>query len=118
MKRLPQLLCVSFVAALMVSALGAAAPAQARWYGGWGIGIGIMPPPVYIGPPPAYYAPPPAYYGPPPAYYAPPPVYYAPPPAGQACYAGPYVCPLDHPVPAGGPCSCPANQGRAWGRAG
>ena len=132
MKRFSQLLRVSFTVALVVSALGAAAPAQARWGGGWGIGIGIMPPPVYIGPPPVYYGPPPVYYAPPPAYYAPPPGYAPPPdyvpppdyapslggPPGQTCYAGPYVCPLDQPVPAGGPCSCPTNQGRAWGRAG
>lgn len=114
MKRFHQLLRVSFIAALVVSALGAAAPAQARWGGGWGVGIGIMPPPVYIGPPPIYYGPPPVYYAPPPAYYAPPPGG----PPGQACYAGPYVCPLDQPVTAGEPCSCPTNQDRAWGRAG
>jgi hypothetical protein len=121
MKRFSRLLCVSFIAVLVVSALGAAAPAQARWYGGWGYGIGIVPPSVYIGPPPGYYGPPPGYYAPPPAYYAPPPAYYAPPQGGQpgqTCYAGPYICPLDQPVPPGGPCSCPTNQGRAGGRAG
>jgi hypothetical protein len=116
MKRFSQLLRVSFIAALLVSALGAAMPAQARWYGGWGVGIGIVPGPLYIAPPPVYYPPPPVYYAPPPVYYAPPPAYAAP--AGSACYAGQYVCPLDQPTAPGGPCSCPTNQGRAAGRAG
>ena len=40
-------------------------------------------------------------------------------PAGQACYAGAYVCPLERPAPAGDACSCPARGGqRAWGRVG
>ena len=37
-------------------------------------------------------------------------------PAGQACYAGPYVCPLEAPSPVGAPCSCPTNnQTRSYG---
>lgn len=81
------------------------APAFAWRHGGWGPGvfIGIVPPVVVA--PPGYY-------------YAPPAYYYAPQPAGQACYAGPYVCPLDQPGPMGAPCSCPTNTGRAGGRIG
>ncbi|MBD0274570.1 MAG: hypothetical protein ICV73_21895 [Acetobacteraceae bacterium] len=33
-------------------------------------------------------------------------------------YAGAYVCPADRPGPAGAPCSCPTNTGRARGRIG
>ena len=85
-----------------------ATPALAWRHWGWGPGVyfGIFPP-VVVGPP-VYYGPP-AYYGPP-GYYAPPPR-----PAGDACYAGAYVCPLDRPGPAGAPCSCPTNSGRAGG---
>ena len=110
---------------------GAVVPSPAYAGGNGGFFIGIAPPPVYFGPPiyarpPVYYPPPPVYYAPPPVYYAPPPVIYAPPPFyvapppryGQTCYAGPYTCPLLPPGPAGGTCSCPANQGRAYGRAG
>ena len=75
--------------------------AHAWRHGGWGSGVFIgIAPPLYYGPPGYYYAPPP------------------PPPAGEACYAGPYVCPLDQPGPMGAPCSCPTNHGRAGGRIG
>lgn len=95
-------------AAALAIVLAVPSAANAWWRGGWGIGIGIAPVvPVY--PPPVYYYPPPAYY--------PPPVY-TPAPAGQACYAGPYVCPLDRPSPVGAPCSCPTNNGRAGGQVG
>ena len=37
---------------------------------------------------------------------------------GQACYAGPYVCPMDRPVATGGSCYCLGNGSqRVWGRA-
>jgi hypothetical protein len=97
----------------------AGSPAQARVF----IGIGV---PFYG---PGYYAPPPYYYPPPPAYYAPPPpAVYAPAqnysqgPApggpGQTCYAGPYVCPMDHPTATGANCYCLGSGGaRVWGRA-
>ena len=79
-------------------------PAQAWWNRGWGwhggVVFGVVPPPIYLGPP---------------IYYAPPPVYYAPRPAAQTCYAGPYICPLNAPGPYGGNCSCPTNNGRAYG---
>ncbi|MBW4092152.1 MAG: hypothetical protein HIU82_13740 [Proteobacteria bacterium] len=104
-------------AALLLAGL-AAAPAQARvrvffGYGApyWG-GPGYYPPPIYY-PPPVYY-PPPAYYPPP------PPVVYAPPDSGapgpiqpaRSCNAGPYVCPLERPLPAGAQCWCRDNAGR------
>ena len=77
-------------------------PAHAWRHGGWwGPGVFIaIPPPIYYTPAPGYY-------------YAPRPA-----PAGEACYAGAYVCPLDQPGPRGEPCSCPTNNGRAWGRIG
>jgi hypothetical protein len=92
--------------AVAAGIVAAPAPAHAWRHWGWGPGIVVgIPPPVVVAPPGYYYAPPPAYY-------------YAPPPAGQACYAGPYVCPLDQPGPFGAPCSCPTNTGRAGGRIG
>lgn len=102
---------IIFGAAAVVLAAGAmlaSHPAEAWWRGG-GFFYG---PPVFIGPP-VVYAPPPVYYAPGPVY-GPGPTYG---PAGQACYAGPYVCPLDQPTPAGAQCSCPANQGRVYGQA-
>jgi hypothetical protein len=96
-------------AALALAAVTAPSAAHAWWRGGIYFGL----PPVVVAPSPYYY--PPAYYAPP-AVYAPPPVYA--PAAGQACYAGPYVCPLEGPAAAGAPCSCPTNNGRAGGRAG
>jgi hypothetical protein len=95
----------------------AASPADARVFFGIGIpfyGPGFYPPPVYYPPPPAYYAPPPVVYAPPQAYTPAPTTE----PSGQACYAGPYVCPMDRPVAPGGSCYCPGNGGqRVWGRA-
>lgn len=93
-------------------------PANAWRHGGWWgprVIIGV-PGPIYLGPPAGYY------YAP--QYYAPPyptPPYPTPPyptPAGQACYAGAYVCPLDQIGPQGAPCSCPTNNGRVGGRVG
>ena len=102
--------------AVLVLAGIAPAPALAWWRGG--VAIGIVPPPLFFGPP-VYVAPPTVYYSPPPVVYAPPPFYIAPPPRfAQTCYAGAYICPLQQPGPAGAPCSCPAYQGRAYGRAG
>lgn len=111
------------VAFATLSAVLAPSPAQAWWRGGVWVGVA---PPLYYAPP--YYPPPPVYYAPPPpVYYAPPPpVVYTPPnfyaapqqQYSQSCYAGPYTCPLQRPAPAGSACSCPSNQGRAYGRAG
>jgi hypothetical protein len=95
----------------------ASGPAQARVFVGIGIpfyGPGFYPPPIYYPPPPVYYAPPAVYAPPPPAYSQAP----APTSGGQACYAGPYVCPMDRPVASGSNCYCPGNGGqRVWGRA-
>jgi len=95
--------------------------------GGWRGGVFIGIPPIVVGPPVYPYYPPPAYYPPPPAYYPPPPVYYPPPTAyappppqegGQSCTAGPYVCPMDHPVASGSACYCLGNnRTQVWGRA-
>ncbi len=107
----------------------AASPAAARVFVGIGIPFGgFYPAPYYYPPPPVYYPPPPVVYAPPQTY-APPPQSYAPPPpqvagsdgggdgGGQACYAGPYVCPMDRPVATGGNCYCLGNGGqRVWGR--
>jgi uncharacterized membrane protein len=88
-------------------------PALAWRHGGWGPGIVIGIPPPVMAPPGYYDGPPAGYYdGPPPGYYS------VPQPLGQACYAGPYVCPLDEPGPLGAPCSCPTERGRAGGRIG
>jgi hypothetical protein len=102
--------------ALCASMVGVAGrPAAARIF----VGIGIP----FFGP--GFYGPP-AYYPPPPMYYPPPPVVYAPPQsyapgsggAGQACYAGPYVCPMDRPATTGAGCYCPGNGGqKMWGHA-
>ena len=94
---------VTVVRVLVLAALFAAFadPAQAWYRHGWGWG-----PPVVIVP----YVAPPVYYA------APPPVYYSRP-LGQACYAGPYVCPLEQAGPVGSQCSCPTNQNsRSWGQ--
>jgi hypothetical protein len=99
------------------------------------IGIGIplylpgLYPPAYYPPPPVYY-PPPAYYPPPGGYppqggYPPPQTNYTPEPGaagpgegGQSCNAGPYVCPMDHPVASGSTCYCLGNGGaKVWGHA-
>lgn len=103
--------------ALLLPAALLPAAAQAHWRGGVYYGF----PPVYVGPPPVYYPPVPIYVAPPPVYVAPPaystPSESGPPPAGQVCYAGQWVCPLDHPVARGDSCSCAATDGRSWGRA-
>jgi hypothetical protein len=100
-----------------VVSLAGSSPAEARVW----VGIGIP----FYGPgwyPPPYYYPPPAYYPPPPPVYAPPPPQaYSQGPGpggGQACYAGPYVCPINHPVATGAGCYCLGNGGqRVWGKA-
>jgi hypothetical protein len=96
----------------------AGSPAHARVFIGFGFpffGPAYYPPPVYYPPPPAYYAPPPAYYAQPQQTYSQAP---APGGAGQMCYAGPYVCPMEHPTAAGANCYCLGNGGaRVWGRA-
>ena len=93
----------SLTLAALVAAFVAPSPAQAWYRHGWGWGWG---PPIVVVP----YAPPPVYYG------APPVAYYSRP-AGQACYAGPYVCPLDQAGPVGAQCSCPTNgKTRSWGQ--
>jgi len=74
--------------------------ANAWWRGGPYVGFGFFPPPVVVAPPPVY-APAPSY---------------TPAQAGQGCYAGAYVCPLEHATPVGSPCSCPANNGRVAGQ--
>ena len=108
-------------AAAIGAALAFPSTAQAhRAFFGFGFGF----PGFYAAPPPFFFPPPPVYVPPPPVFYAPPPVTYLPPPAVQApapatrCYAGDYVCPPDRPGPAGAPCSCPTNTGRARGRIG
>ena len=122
------------LSAALVALCAAATPAAARVWIGFGFPL-YFGPPVYYPPPvsyppPAYYAPPPpaGYSAPPPAAYnAPPPAAYAPQQsdaapapsaAGQSCYAGAYVCPMDHPIPSGANCYCPGNGGdRIWGHA-
>ncbi len=113
------------VAVLGAAFVGVAAPsAEARVFIGIGIPFGgFYPPPYYYPPPPVYYAPPPVVYAPPQTY-APPPQAYSPAPqvagpggAGQACYAGPYVCPMDRAKASGGRCFCLGNGGESvWGR--
>ncbi len=107
-----------FRAALLALAGATLLPAgaQAYWRGGFFFGL----PGVYLAPPFGYPYPP--VYSPAPLYMAPPPAYSmpfdgGPPPAGQACYAGRWVCPLDRLTPIGDACSCPGNGGRIWGRA-
>jgi hypothetical protein len=106
---------------VLCAAMVGLAGSQARARVFVGIGIPFYGPGYY--PPPAYYPPPPAYYPPPPVVYAPPQTYSPPPPpmasgAGQACYAGPYVCPMDRPIETGGGCYCLGNGGqKVWGRA-
>lgn len=95
---------MSRVLIVLLAVAAASLPGTAQaWRGWYGYGPVFVAPPVFIGPP--------VYYG--------APVYYPPPrPIGEACYAGAYVCPLDHPGPVGAPCSCPTNGGRAGGRIG
>lgn len=100
------------------------------------------PPPMYA-PPPVYSQPgesPPEGYQESPDAYAEPPAGYPEypeaqePSAGypqapeqygqsgntaQSCFAGRYVCPLEHAAPVGGKCWCPGNRGeRQYGQAG
>ncbi len=142
----PRLASLAVLAAVACAALAGSAvttPANAWCCGGFHGGVFIGIPPIVVGPPaypyyapPAYYPPPPAYYAPPPSGYAPPPSGYAPPPSGyappptayappppqqsdgQSCTAGPYVCPMDHPVASGSSCYCLGNnRTQVWGRA-
>src|SRR5579862_2518669 len=81
--------------AALAFAAAAPTPAKAWWRGG--VYFGIAPAPYYYGPPVVYppIAYPPLAYAAPPVIYAPPGTYPGSPPlAGQACYAGAYVCPL------------------------
>jgi hypothetical protein len=107
---------------LLVAAGAMLLPVAARAYWRGGVFFGF--PAIAVAPPPAYYYPPPAYYYPPPAYAVPAPVYAAPPvassgppPLAQACYAGPWVCPVDRGTPAGNACSCAGSGGPVWGQA-
>jgi hypothetical protein len=90
------------------------------WGGGWCCGFYFGVPPVYAAPPPYYYYPA-TPYDPPPAYPVPQQSYAPdtgqPPPPAQACYAGQWVCPLDHPTLSGNACACNSTNGRVWGRA-
>jgi hypothetical protein len=104
-----------------VAAIGLAmtpAPARAWWRGGWGynggIVIGVVPP-FFLPPPVVYAAPPPVYYAPPPPPYYSAPAYH-PTVSGQSCYAGAYVCPLEHATPVGANCSCPSYGRPAYGQ--
>lgn len=134
------------LAAMLPTALFASSPAHAWWRGGFFVGIPgpiVVGPPVFAPPP---YAPPqgggsygpppesgsfgpqsgsygPQSYGPPSGYGAPPGGARSSPPsyAGQpsrTCFAGTITCPLDPQFPRGAGCSCPAEGGLAFGRAG
>jgi hypothetical protein len=103
----------ALAALALVGVVAMPGTAHAWWRGGPYVGFGFFPP-VVVAPPPVYYPPPPVYYAPPPVY-APAPAY-SPAQAGQGCYAGAYVCPLEHATPVGAPCSCPANNGRVSGQ--
>jgi len=123
-------LALAALGAVLLGVLALPNQAQARVFIGLGFPFYVgppayYPPPVYYPPPPAYYPPPPGYYPPSPGYY-PPPAYYpsppgayapAPAPAGQSCYAGGTVCPMERPVPSGSSCYCTTAQGRVSGRA-
>jgi hypothetical protein len=94
-------------------------PAKA-WFRG-GVYVGVAPPPFFYPPPfyygpPVYYPPPPAYYGAPPLAYAAPPPPAATAPAAQSCYAGPLVCPMEHPSATGNTCWCTGSSGRVYGQ--
>jgi hypothetical protein len=89
------------------------------WWGpgvAFGLGLGAIAAAPYYYPPPYYFPP---YYPPPPIVYAPPQAYsQGPGGAGQSCYAGAYVCPMDRPVATGSGCYCLGNNGqRVGGRA-
>lgn len=101
-----KILLGTFAAALTLGLIAVPHEAQAWWRGGYGYGGGFafFGPRVYIGPP--------VVYAPPQVYYAPAPVY-----AARGCFAGAYVCPLERPSPINATCSCPTNNGRAYGGA-
>jgi hypothetical protein len=113
----PAAVAIAFCAVFVCLAVS---PANAGVFIGVGIpffGPGFYSPGYYPGP---YYYPPPAYYPPPPPVVYTPPQAYAPAHAGagQMCYAGAYVCPMDRPVATGGGCYCLGNGGQhVWGRA-
>jgi hypothetical protein len=107
-------------AAILCGAVMAPGAANAWGWrgGGWGWHGGVyfgFPGPIYVGPPVVYAGPPVVYAPGPPAYAAP----YAAPAyaAATSCDAGPYICPLENPGPAGAPCTCPTNTGRVAGSA-
>ncbi len=75
MKRLASVAAILGLATVGVAAMPP--DANAWWRGGYGYGIGIYVPPIYVAPP-AYYAPPVYYAPPPPVYYAPPRHYWVP----------------------------------------
>lgn len=105
------------LAGLVAGALLPAA-AQAHWRGRVFFGVGPgWGPPAYYYPPPVYMVPPPVYAPPPAEYAAPPAEAEGPPPMAQACYAGPWVCPLQRAIPAGNSCACEGTNGPVWGRA-
>jgi hypothetical protein len=131
LRRLTRPVALAAVACAAMAGASVTTPAVAWWAGGLGgyrggVFIGIPPivvaPPIY---PPAYYPPPPAYYPPPQGYYPSqqPPMAQGGPEGGpqggaQSCYAGPYVCPMDHPVASGSGCYCLGNnRTQVWGRA-
>lgn len=95
---------VAILLAVAIAAFVLPGTAFAWRHGGWGWGGVFIGPPILLAPAVPVYDP---YYR-----YAPPP------PAGEACYAGAWVCPLDQPGPRGAPCTCPTNQGRVGGRIG
>jgi len=104
MRRTRLVLAGIVAAAAMAAGVASAQP-------GWGAGVqfGWGPPHHRPYPTPYHYAP--HHYAP--HRYVPPPA----PVAGEGCYAGPYVCPLEGPARVGMPCSCPTAQGHVWGRA-
>lgn len=89
--------------ALAIGIIATPHEAQAWWRGGYGFYGHCI-----IVRPPAYKAPP--------VYYAPPRAY-VPIPPGYTCFAGPYICPLGRPTAPGATCTCPTNNGRAYGSA-
>jgi hypothetical protein len=80
-------------AVALLGGISLAAPAEARGFVGFSLGVPLggpaypayYPPPYYAPPPPVYYAPPPAYYAPPPLAYAPPPAYAPAGPSQENC---------------------------------
>jgi len=111
LRRFGHSLILTAIGAACPAVLVAAAPAQARAFVGFGVGVA----------PPAYY--PPAYY-PPPYYAPPPPVVYAPPPAvayvpsARSRCAGPVICAMTVPIRPGGTCWCTdIAGGRVYGTA-